>query len=177
MTIANSRPDLLAVFHPAIAVGPSKIHGLGVVAQGRIDANEILVRFGGMLLPSQFRRESTVARSTAIGVSDSVVLAERVGIPRDTSDYINHSCEPNSGLLDALTLVATGPLNVGDEVTIDYAYWEADEDWLLKGPCSCGSIICRRTISGRDWRSQPVAARCLTWASPFIRRRIQSLGP
>ena len=152
--------DLVPTFHASIGVGPSQIHGIGVLAQSCISPGQMLMRFGGVLLPAALRRDSRVLDSTAIGVAESVILAESVGADKDLSDYLNHSCAPNSGLVDAVTLVATTEIGQGVEITVDYAYWEFDETWTLKHPCQCGSGDCRHSVSGCDWRSQIGRASC-----------------
>lgn len=164
--------DLIATFHSCLRVSPSQIHGTGVVATAPISRGEMLCRFGGILLPAGLRRDSRVLPSTAIGVAEGIILAEPSISARDLSDYLNHGCDPNSGFADALTLVAVRDIAEGEEITIDYAYWEFDEHWTLGRHCNCGSAECRGVVSGQDWRFEAVAARCLEWASPFVRRRI-----
>jgi len=164
--------DLIANFHICLRVGPSQIHGTGVLACAPISKGELLGRFGGILLPAGLRRDSRVLASTAIGVAEGIILAEPSDSARDLSDYLNHGCDPNSGFADALTLLAVKDIAEGEEITIDYAYWEFDENWTLGRQCNCGCAECRGVVSGRDWRVHAVAARCLEWASPFVRRRI-----
>ena len=164
--------DVMATFHVSLRVGHSQIHGTGVLACAPIPKGELLGRFGGVLLPAGLRRDARVLASTAIGVAEGIILAEPSGSARDLSDYLNHGCDPNSGFADALTFVAVRDIADGEEITIDYAYWEFDENWTMGRQCNCGSAECRRVVSGRDWRVDAVARRCLDWASPFVRRRI-----
>lgn len=59
--------------------------------------------------------------------------------------FVNHSCEPNSGLRDdGVTLVALRDLAPGDEVLFDYSTTMAENHWTLE--CLCGSPRCRGTI-------------------------------
>ena len=55
--------------------------------------------------------------------------------------YINHSCNPNSGFGANRTLVATREISPGEEITLDYSTTEADPDWRMQ--CTCGSDACR----------------------------------
>lgn len=45
----------------------------------------------------------------------------------DPTWFINHSCDPNVWMLDEVTLAARRKVQQGDELTGDYAMWEADE--------------------------------------------------
>jgi hypothetical protein len=132
------------------------------------------MRLGGFLLPHDKRYTTDVLPSTSIGLAEEVILAEVNGSERDISDYLNHCCFPNTGFLDAVTIVATRMISAGEELTIDYAYWEADENWNLSNPCMCGSNTCRNTVRGSDWRNPTITPRLLKWASPFVRRRIDN---
>lgn len=58
--------------------------------------------------------------------------------------FTNHSCNPNCGLKDAVTLVAIRDIETGEELTIDYDTLEYD--WEME--CNCGSENCRGKIRG-----------------------------
>ena len=110
--------------------------------------------------------------STSIALSETVLLAETPETEKDLSDYINHSCNPNCGLSDAITLCAITDLSGGDEIFVDYAFWEAREDYVMKEKCRCGASNCRTTITGSDWSIPTVYKPNINFFSPFIRRRI-----
>jgi len=57
--------------------------------------------------------------------------------------YLNHSCEPNSGIKDKFKFVAIDNIKKGEELTYDYEMTE-DSDWRMK--CKCGSKYCRKII-------------------------------
>jgi hypothetical protein len=61
----------------------------------------------------------------------------------------NHSCNPNLWWLDSLTLGARRDIEVGEEVTTDYATSTAVPGFRMT--CSCGSENCRHVITGEDW--------------------------
>lgn len=167
--------DLEASFAVGLLVQSSSIHGEGVFATTRFLAGQPVMRLGGVLLAASARYGGGVLSSTAIGVTEDIILAERSSSQRDLSDYLNHSCSPNTGFRDAITLIATTDIEVAAEVTIDYAYWEADGAWALRAPCRCGFEACRARITGADWMRPELRDRLLEYASPFIRRRLLSL--
>lgn len=90
----------------------------------------------------------------------------------DYSDYLNHSCNPNVGMDDCLTVIAINDISAGEELVYDYAFCEADEQWRLKAVCNCGSTNCRKTITGEDWKLFGQSHKLFPFFSPFIRRRI-----
>jgi len=61
--------------------------------------------------------------------------------------YVNHSCEPNCGLLPNLMLVAIKPIKAGDQLSFDYST-TMDEDTRTGFVCKCGAKACRTYIDG-----------------------------
>lgn len=87
--------------------------------------------------------------------------------------FINHSCDPNTWMIDAFTHVARRNIQKGEEVTNDYALMEADENFVTKWECRCGSPICRKRITGKDWRLPELQARYKGHFSPLVNKRIE----
>lgn len=164
--------DLVPWIEPGLRSGVSRIHGTGVIATRPFETGDLLFRLGGYLIGLERRRDPVVVPSTTTAVSEGIVLCELHGSEKDLSDYLNHSCSPNVGFRDALHLVASRSIEVGDEVCMDYAFCEADGSWELQGPCRCGSRQCRSQVTGQDWSLPALRDEYLRWASPFIRRRI-----
>jgi hypothetical protein len=89
--------------------------------------------------------------------------------------FLNHSCDPNLWMADEVTLVTRRPVEAGEELTADYALWEMDEDWISQWRCQCGSVQCRGTITGKDWRSQELQTKYQGHFLPLINERIRML--
>jgi len=99
--------------------------------------------------------------SISIFEGPPVVINSFKGIPKEVQDLlypiginqyliakeptvrINHSCDPNAGLKDEVTLIAMRNIKKDEEVTFDYSTVTADE-WELH--CSCGAKSCRKVI-------------------------------
>jgi hypothetical protein len=87
-------------------------------------------------------------------------IAERlyIGVSADAPDdpgpdhFLNHSCDPNTWMTDEVTLVARRDIGQDEEVTADYAMWEAE-----------------------DWRHPELQRRYRGHFSPFINERIARL--
>ena len=75
----------------------------------------------------------------------------------DPNDWkpINHSCDPNAWL-DGLNVTARRRIAAGEEITLDYATF--CNETMLEFPCACGSVNCRKTIRGTDYREPFIAA-------------------
>ncbi|MBA3533726.1 MAG: SET domain-containing protein-lysine N-methyltransferase [Ardenticatenales bacterium] len=92
--------------------------------------------------------------------------------PADAMDYfINHSCDPNLWLTDAVTLVARRDIQPGDEIRGDYAIWESEPSYVLE-PCQCGSRLCRARVTGNDWMIPKLQVRYEGHFLPFLSQRI-----
>jgi hypothetical protein len=164
--------DLNPWFRSGLTIQPSGIHGRGLFTAIAIPTGDTVMRLGGFLFHITDRRSPSLMPSTTIPLTDQVIVAEPTSGEKDLSDYLNHSCDPNLGFLDALTLVAIKEIAPQAEVLTDYAFWECEPDWRLKDCCNCGSPLCRRHITGTDWERISPSDPTVAFFSPFLRRRI-----
>lgn len=165
--------DLRSWLHPGLAVLPSPIHGNGVFTNELLTAGEPVVRWGGVLVPGTNVADAAipVKDHTAVGVAEGVLLAVLEGGDYTIDDFMNHSCEPNVGMADAITLVTMRDIHAGEELVADYAMWTSDETYVMRNACRCGAVLCRGTITGRDWRTPELHERYGPFFSPFLQRR------
>lgn len=111
-----------------------------------------------------------------IAIGESLYLASRSGEGNEhPTQFINHCCDPNVWMHDEVTLAARRHIGVGEELTVDYAMFEGDEEWVGRFECRCGSEFCRRSLSGKDWRRKDLQERYGEHFSPFINERIRNL--
>ena len=99
------------------------------------------------------REEAESARAQAkvvMELDDGLYSVEEPG--EDPTYFMNHSCDPNIWMADAITLVARRGIVPDEELTADYAVFEASEDFTSDWECLCGSLSCRQRVTGRDWR-------------------------
>ncbi|MCL5006979.1 MAG: SET domain-containing protein-lysine N-methyltransferase [Patescibacteria group bacterium] len=87
--------------------------------------------------------------------------------------FINHSCDSNTWMADAFTLIARRDIKRGEEITADYALWE-NENYSSDWQCVCGSPFCRGHITGDDWRLPEVQKRYRGHFSPLINKKIEA---
>lgn len=158
-------------FDPRLQGGVSRIHGRGVIASAEVLAGEILMRWGGVLLdvvdydPTRYRPTSTTH------YDERRCLTTPVDEPASLDELLNHACDPNAWLLDEVTLAARRPIRAGEEVTADFATWE-DSAHVLTTECGCGAAMCRRRITGQDWRLPALQARYRGHFLPYLDRAI-----
>lgn len=164
--------DLKFRCYKKLYVSDSSISGKGLFASEHISSGDIIFTFGGVLARLEDRYSGKYLASSFAGISENILICEAADSQKDFSDYINHSCNPNIGMDDCLTVVAIDDINSGDELTCDYAFWEADKNWRLKSICNCGSSNCRKAITGMDWKGFSIQSKSYRYCSPFIQRRI-----
>lgn len=87
---------------------------------------------------------------------------------------LNHSCNPNGGVLGQITFVAIRDIAAGAELTLDYAMIDANPAEHMI--CSCGARECRKNITGSDWRLPELQRRYAGYFSRYIQDRLGADG-
>ena len=155
----------------SVRAGESGPRGLGLFARRVIRTGETIVAFGGTVVDRAilFGLPPGSARH-ALQIDEGLFLvSDRPG----PADYVNHSCQPNSGLRGQVVLVAMRTISAGEEITYDYATSDASD--YDEFACSCGSIRCRGRVSGSDWQLPELWRRYPGYFSPYVQRRIDEL--
>jgi SET domain-containing protein len=162
-------------FDPRLEFRKSSISGNGMLALEPIKQGEIVCIVGGSVLTdSEFEAfQATHSLYNSIQIDDHLHLVEDPEITRYVDDTMNHSCDSSAWMADEVTLTARRDIESGEEVTVDYALFTTQSNWMLDRRCRCGSPHCRRIITGDDWRREDVQERYRNHFSPFINRRIE----
>ena len=152
------------VVHPAPNRG-----GHTVVARETIAKGELIVVWSGTLVSGEeLSGMPATVRRYSLQVEEDQYLVSLSDC--EPPDYVNHSCDPNSGLSGQITLVAMRDISSGEEITYDYAM--SDGSPYDEFTCSCGSPHCRGHVSGDDWRRSELWRRYAGYFSPYLQRRI-----
>lgn len=120
--------------------------GKGVFATAPFKAGELILRYTGPLL----RYAQTTPQTYALQIAPDLYIGES----GDFDDFVNHSCDPNAGLIiDGLDvrLCAIRDIAAGEEITFDYSTTLDEDDFEFD--CLCGSPQCRQRI--RDGKHLP----------------------
>jgi uncharacterized protein len=157
---------------PGLAARRSSRDGFGVFVERPVTRGQVLCVWGAEIVSTD--RMLALAegrRRYAVQVEEDLYLITPL-LGLGAADLINHSCDPTALLQGAQTLIARRDLEVGDEVTYDYA--TSDVNPHLGFRCRCGSSVCRGVVSGDDWRDPSLQDRYGDAFSPYILRRWSS---
>ena len=149
----KKNPTLYSWMNPNLEVRDTNTHGMGVYANAPINKDDVLAIFGGHVMT--IAEESLLPeriRDLAHQISDNFVIGINDINDLGPSDFFNHSCQPNAGFDGQIFLVAMNQISANEEITFDYAMTiGGSEAYTLE--CSCGSKICRGTITNSDWKN------------------------
>lgn len=149
-----------------VYVGESRISGKGIFAAKPIKKGEIVFIAKGRLIKFMIRSPN-----------DSRIGPRRIGIGRhrwidpfrnNPLYFINHSCDPNTGIKGRVMFVAMKDIERDEEVTFDYAIQDEDNFWKMK--CHCSHKDCRGII--RSIQSLPCETfeKYLPYAPTYFKR-------
>jgi hypothetical protein len=140
---------MAVVESPAVGVREGPL-GLAVFARCDSPAGTLLARCGGRVGPERTQHSVQIDDDRHLDLDPPL-------------RYLNHSCEPNGGLLirrgqAQIELYALRPLQAGEEVTVDYATFEYETAFMPRH-CLCGAASCRGRVTGfKDLPPDKVAA-------------------
>lgn len=143
----------------------------GVYARTGIARGELIAVWGGEVVPqATFNTLPDRLRRLSIQVEEGLFL---VSLNEGPADYVNHSCDPNSGLSGQIALVAMCEIAPGEEISFDYAMSDVTD--YDEFQCECGAPDCRGVVRGSDWRRPELWERYAGFFSPYVQRRIDRL--
>ncbi|MBN2542723.1 SET domain-containing protein-lysine N-methyltransferase [bacterium] len=158
--------------NPVIEIRNSHIHGEGLFAVSAIKKDDVLIIWGDGYTNLNGALEASMNGKKTMQWDEDVFSVE---IPGNKDPYsINHSCDPNAWMEGVFKIVARRDICAGEEITADYALWEADDNYVSKWECKCGSKFCRGKVTGKDWRNKELQERYRGHFSPLINKRIKS---
>jgi SET domain-containing protein len=149
-------------------VTPGK--GSGSFAISKISKGEIVASFGGHVV-----YQSELANYSADQVSRSLQLNRDTyllsGDVPEAGDMVNHSCEPNCGMVGTSSVQALIDIEVGEELSFDYAM--SDSSKYDEFNCACGKDKCREKITGMDWQKKDLQDEYSNYFSAYIKSLIK----
>jgi len=152
-----------------IVIRESKIHGVGMFADLRIHKGEIVFIKGGHIV-TKAELFSSKQINSYLPLDDDFFIG---AISKEEEDsiklFLNHSCEPNCGLRGEITFVALCEIQEGEELTCDYAMIDNE---AYEFECTCGSVDCRKRITGFDWRIKGLQAKYSNHFAQYLINKI-----
>ena len=169
-------PNRLSYISAKAAVTDSPIHGQGLFACSKISKGEIVCVKGGYIFDRRtLQGFGDWYRSAEIQVAPDLFIGplsedERAG----SMIFSNHSCDPNLGVQGQIVFVAMRDIEADEELTHDWATTD-DDDYKME--CCCGSSVCRKTVTGKDWQKPELQQRYRGYFSAYLQQKIEGLTP
>ena len=163
--------------NPKIRLRRSNLHGKGMFARKPIKEGEVVLIWGESYKGKRSEYTDDKKKAMSAKKNGKLVLQYDENLwsieERGAGDdyFINHSCDSSLWFNDAFTLAVRQPIRAGEEVTLDYALFETD-DYKSKWVCRCGSLNCRKVITGHDWQRPDVQQRYKGHFTPLINKQI-----
>jgi len=102
-----------------------------------------------------------------IGTPDGFVPPPELDFNKPLMEwYLNHLCE--GGLDDSGDFIAIRDIQKNEELSCDDALVESNPN--LPMPCACGSLTCRRVVTGNDWKDEKFFQNNRDSMHPRLRR-------
>ncbi len=158
--------------NPKAEARPVGEKGWGSFVVEPVQAGETVAAFGGYVVTGDTLETINAERQGRSIQVDADLYLVSSETP-EPGDMLNHSCEPNCGLLGQLLVVAMRDIAPGEELTFDYAMCDASDYDEFR--CLCGQPTCRGVVTGSDWRDPELQEKYAGWFSPYLVRRIAAL--
>jgi len=164
----------LSYISPKAAVKESRIQGRGLFAVEAFERDEIVAVKGGHIFERRTLREvETVLGPAEIQIGEDLFIGPLAEDEREGSMiFSNHSCEPNIGVQGQIIFVAMRDIRAGEELTHD---WAMTDDDTYRMECRCGAPVCRKFITGQDWRRKDLQERYGRYMSWYLLEKIREL--
>lgn len=145
--------------------------GHGVFAQSLIKKGEVIALFGGYMIPlSQFERLSSNLQEYCYQIHEDFLFGPVSEKDVSLSEHFNHSCNPNVGFKDAITLIAMRDIEPNEEIVMDYATCMSSD--ILDLDCACKAEDCRGKVTGDDWKIPALQQKYASYFQPYIKELI-----
>jgi hypothetical protein len=144
--------------------------GSGSFAIGKIMKGEVVASFGGFVVGQKDLEEYSTDRVARSLQLDEATYLLSSPLP-EAGDMINHSCAPNCGAFGTSSVIAMTDIQIGEELTFDYAMTDSSQYDEFK--CFCGKENCREKITGKDWQDPILQSKYNNYFSFFITKLIK----
>ena len=158
---------------PRLEVCQFSARSTGIFTKVPIAKDTLLAVFGGTIM-----NKEAVLNLPARLIKNVLQIDDGLWIGSlytEKTDFINHSCNPNSGLKGQICLVAIRDISSGEEITFDYA--TVVSEWVGMEPlnCNCQSSSCRKKIEANDWQCKELQKKYCGYFAFYIQKKIDAL--
>lgn len=159
-----------------IYIRTSGIDGKGVAAGENIKKGDSIQHIKGEVrFLTVKNKKDSLSNPNWIGIGENKWI-----YPDYPNQYLNHSCNPNSGIKGTITIkdsdksmkgnyavVALKDIKEGEEITIDYSIIEGDDLWEMK--CTCGEKNCRKIIRSIQFMPEDQFEKYLPYVPTYFK--------
>jgi uncharacterized protein len=111
---------------PRIEVRDSLVHGRGLFARESFGSGEVALIWGGTVFTAADIAAGRTNPRSLTRVETGLYLGYPVEAPAGADYCLNHCCDSNLWMRDAITLVTRDVVEEDEELTLDYALRETD---------------------------------------------------
>ncbi len=159
--------------NPKVEEKGSVLHGRGLFAKKPIQEGEVVVIWGGDFVNEKEARAAQQKGKAIQRIDENLWDVFEHATKNDDPSYNhNHSCDPNTWMQNEVTIIARRDIRPYEELTIDYATFVIDDNYVMPKECKCGSLLCRHSITGKDWSIEDIQKRYAGHFSPYLNKRI-----
>lgn len=173
------KKNIISWVNSKLYVKNTKTHGRGVYTKEKIKKNDKLAIFGGHVMTrTEEEKTSSGVYDNAIQIDENFVIgATRPSELKGDRTNFNHSCEPNAGIKGQILLVAMRDIEIGEQITFDYAtvLHKAQNVKHYSMKCSCGSKMCRGIVTDEDWKKPELQNKYRGFFSYYLEEKINKI--
>lgn len=151
-------------------------YGWGVYATKPLKKNELVAVAGGYVMTlSEIKKLPKRLEYFSFQIEEQLYFGVKKSNEVEDDCRFNHSCAPNLGQRNQLSLVALRDIKAGEELTFDYAMTlcRINGAPLFKMKCYCNKQECRRVITDEDWKIPQLQKKYGSYFQPFILEKIK----
>ncbi|MFH1326911.1 MAG: SET domain-containing protein-lysine N-methyltransferase [archaeon] len=125
--------------------------GKGLFAKRLIRKGEKILKFSGKIVSGK-EAEKLDLENYGLSMGNPLQIGKDKYIYlEEPGRIINHSCNPNAGIVNDVYLVAIKNIKKGEEIRYDYSPAMDEDDWTMQ--CKCGEKNCRGVV--KDFKYLP----------------------
>ena len=123
--------------------------GKGTYANQMIRKGEVIGVFGGIVIHEKEVEElSRVVPADRLNLDHAMYIYKDILMLHDYENgcdpmcFVNHSCDPNSHIVNSIILLASRDIAEGEEICWDYRITDDIGNWEYEFVCGCGTKKC-----------------------------------
>lgn len=157
--------------NPKAQISESAIHGIGLVAVEDIPNNEVIIMYGGVIVPhTDIAKYHQLIGQYNLPLDENFSIAPTSMEEIEKTGVVNHSCEPNLGFNNLISFKTIKDVSRGEELVLDYAFIGG---YPKSFNCNCSTASCRKVITQDDWKNKELQEKYGEYFAPYLRSKFK----